>query len=151
MSAGKINKGIIWGVIASESVHIFCCVLPTIFSILSLLAGMGMIATMPGFIDNMHHLIHDYEIPMIVTSGIILSIGWALYLYSRRINCRTEGTCTHGPCTPQKDRTKIFMIVATFLFIVNVAVYFTVHRPLIDGHHHTHGSSIMADTHHHNH
>jgi len=124
----KINRGLFWGIIASESIHIFCCALPTLFSVLSLLAGMGMIATMPGFIDQTHDIIHSYEIPMIITSGVILVLGWGLYIYSRKISCRTQGTCSHSPCGPKKDRTKAFMIVATVLFIVNVTVYFTFHR-----------------------
>jgi hypothetical protein len=126
----KINRGLFWSIIASESIHIFCCVLPTLFSVLSLLAGMGVIATMPLFIDNMHHIIHDYEIPMIIASGVILAFGWALHAYSRRISCRTEGSCSHEPCTPKKDRTRLFMIIATVLFIVNVTVYFVFHRQM---------------------
>ena len=126
----KIKKSILLGVIASESIHIFCCVLPTIFSVMSLLAGMGMIATMPGFIDELHHVIHDYEIPMIIASAIILCIGWALYVWSRRMDCSEDGqsSCCHEPCSPKKDRTKIVMIVATILFIVNVMVYFGFHQ-----------------------
>ena len=126
----KINKRIVWAVMASESIHIFCCVLPTVFSVLSLLAGAGMIATMPNFIDEAHHLIHDYEIPMIIISALILVFGWGLYAYSRRINCSQDGesSCCHEPCAPKKDRTRLFMIVATVLFFVNVTVYFSFHQ-----------------------
>jgi hypothetical protein len=126
----KMKRGLFWGLIASESVHIFCCVLPTIFSVLSLMAGMGMIATMPGFIDEAHHIIHDFEIPMIIISGMILILGWGLYFYSRRISCRTQGSCSHEPCTPKKDRTRLFMVLATILFFVNITVYFTFHQPM---------------------
>lgn len=127
----KVNKRIFWTVIASESIHIFCCVLPTIFSVMSLMAGFGMIATMPGFIENAHHFIHDYEIPMIIISGIILAIGWGVYTYSRRMNCSTQGsTCCHEPCAPKKYRTRLFMILATCLFLVNVSVYFVFHKPM---------------------
>lgn len=146
----KINKGIVWSIIASESIHIFCCVLPTVFSILSLLAGFGMIATMPGFIENAHHIIHDYEIPMIIMSAITLMLGWALYIYSRRISCRTEGTCSHSPCGPKKDRTRLFMIIATILFVVNVAVYFTLHRAM-DNNGMVHASHAEIGHDHHNH
>jgi hypothetical protein len=138
----KINRNIMTAVIASESIHIFCCVLPTVFSVISLMAGAGMIAAMPGFIDNAHDIIHDYELPMIVASAVILALGWVLYLYSRRLNCRTEGACSHEPCTPKKDRTKIVMIAATVLFVFNVAVYFGLHRShdhhahLAEGHDH---------------
>ena len=127
----KINKGLFWSIIASESIHIFCCGLPTLFSILSLLAGFGLITTMPVFIDHLHHVIHGYEIPMIITSGIILALGWGLYTYSRMINCQTDGGCSHSKsCEPKKDRTRHFMMIATVLFIGNVAVYFVFHRGL---------------------
>ena len=151
MGTDKINKGLFWGIIASESIHLFCCVLPTVFSILSLLAGMGMIATMPGMIDHLHHLIHDYEIPMMVASGIILVIGWVFYLYSRQINCQTEGTCCHAPCAPKKDRTRIFMIAATMLFIINIGVYFLFHRAMPHSHTTDAAASVMVDAHHHDH
>ncbi len=142
----KMRKGILYSVVASESIHIFCCVLPTIFSIMSLLAGMGMIATMPGFMDDMHHMIHDYEIPMIIASAVILVIGWALYAYAQKMDCSEEAsTCCHEPCAPKKDRTKIVMIVATVLFIVNVSVYFGFHRTHIDGEHDTHYNHVHDD------
>lgn len=129
----KINKGLFWGIVASESIHIFCCALPTLFSILSLLAGFGLVATMPGFIADTHHIIHNFEIPMIIISGVILALGWMLYFYSKKINCRTQGSCHHAPCAPKKDRTWHFMILATILFALNVLVYFVFHHGL-DGH-----------------
>lgn len=126
----KTNKTIIYSVVASETIHLFCCVLPTIFSVLSLLAGAGIITIMPSSIDMAHHIIHEYEIPMIFMSGIILAMGWGLYFYSRKISCRANGACTHKPCSPKKNRTRLFMIVATILFIVNISVYFIFHMPV---------------------
>lgn len=146
----KINKGLFWGIIASESIHIFCCALPTLFSILSLLAGFGLIATMPGVIADTHHIIHNYEMPMIVLSGIILALGWGLYSYSKKISCRTQGTCHHEPCAPKKDRTKHFMILATVLFVVNVSVYFVFHRGLGD-YNHANAAHEIHENDHHNH
>ena len=143
-----MRKGILYSVIASESIHIFCCVLPTVFSVLSLLAGMGMIAVMPGFIDNMHHVIHDYEMPMIITSAIVLAVGWGLYRYSRKIDCHDEGTCSHAPCEPKQDTTKIGLIVATILFVFNVMVYFGLHRAYDDNQ--MHGQNHI-ENHDHNH
>ena len=124
----KLNRNIIATVIASESIHIFCCVLPTVFSVVSLLTGAGILATMPSFMDQAHNMIHAYELPMIIMSGVILLCGWGLYAYSVRINCRTEGSCAHAPCKPKKNKAKIIMIAATVLFVFNVAVYFTLHR-----------------------
>lgn len=147
----KINKGLFWGIIASESIHIFCCGLPTLFSILSLLAGFGMIASMPAFIADAHHMIHAYEVPMIILSGLILALGWALYAYSKKVNCKTEGSCHHEPCEPKKDRTKSFMMIATLLFIVNVGVYFIFHKGMDADFHAGENSAIVHDHDHHNH
>ncbi len=132
----KIKRSVLISAVVSEGIHLFCCVLPTVFSVFSLLAGMGMIATLPGFIDNAHHIIHDYEIYMILTSAIILVIGWVLYYYSRQIDCHVEGECHHAPCETKKDRTKIFMIIASALFLMNVTVYTLVHKPHDEAHYH---------------
>ena len=116
---------------------------------------MGMIATMPGFIEAAHHMVHDYEIPMIIASAVILTIGWALYLYAAKMNCSEEGeSCCHEPCAPKKDRTKIVMIGATILFLVNVAVYFGFHRAQethLDIHTTEHYSEAHDDHHDHDH
>lgn len=137
----KINKSIMYGMITSEIMHIFCCVLPTLFSFMSLLAGIGIISTMPGFVSYMHNAIHNHEIQIISASGLILSLGWVLYLYAKKLNCSEESkNCCHEPCAPKKDRTKIVMIIATVLFTINVITYFGFHRNS-DAHKHEHHHS----------
>jgi hypothetical protein len=121
------RKAIIWSVILSEGTHVFCCVLPTLFSIVSLLAGAGIVAVMPGFMVVIHDFLHQYEVPMIIVSAAILMLGWGLYFYSRKVDCHDTG-CAHGPCGPKKDKVKILLIVATVLFVLNVSVYAAVHR-----------------------
>lgn len=146
----KINRHILTGVIASESIHVFCCVLPMVFSLMSLLIG---VAGLPLFVIEAHHLIHRYELPMIVVSAIILGLSWGVYALSRKLNCQTEGTCCHTPCTPKKDRTKIVMVIATLLFIGNVAIYLGFHKdmdenftfPASHAIDHNHGSSQNHD------
>jgi hypothetical protein len=137
----KTKNRVLWFVVASESIHIFCCVFPTIFSVMSLLAGAGMIAAMPLFIDGAHDVMHDYEIPMMVVSALILALGWVFYGYSRRISCRSEGTCSHAPCSPKKDRSRLFLIAATLLFMTNVIVYYAFHldQDMYAVHYLTHG------------
>jgi hypothetical protein len=123
----KIRKNILRGVVASETIHVFCCGFPTLFSILSLLSGFGLIYVMPNFMYDVHNLIHSYEAQLIGFSALMLMIGWGTYILSKYFDCRTEGSCHHEPCEPKKDRTKIFMIVATLLFIGNFLVYFLLH------------------------
>lgn len=124
----KLNRRIFWTVAASESIHIFCCVLPSLFSILSLLAGIGFVSVLPGAVFTAHHMLHMYEVPMIIFSGMILTAGWGLYAYGQKINCRTQGDCCHTPCESKKDKTRLLMMIATVLFAVNLSVYFIFHR-----------------------
>lgn len=124
----KIKQHAVLTIVLSEFVHVFCCGLPTMFSVLSIAVGMGVMGSMPGVIVGMHDALHYYELPIIVSSGLILFAGWGLYLYSRKIDCLTDGACSHKPCSPKKDRTKLFMIVATLLFCMNLFVYLLIHE-----------------------
>ena len=124
----KIQKGLFTAIIAGESIHILCCFLPSLISIVNLLTSAGIALTLPGFIDAIHHTIHDYEVPMIITSAVLLIAGWGVYVYASRLNCATQNsTCCHGPCTPRKTLSKRIMVVATILFMFNVTIYTTFH------------------------
>jgi hypothetical protein len=123
----KHQNKIFWALILSESTHVFCCVLPTVFSVLSLFAGLGLIGVMPSFIVDLHALFHAWEVPMLIASGLILALGWWLYRFSRRIDCHDTG-CHHGPCNPSKNKVSIILMIATGLFVVNLFVYTVFHR-----------------------
>lgn len=142
----KINKTIYASIIASQVMHLFCCVLPTLLGVMSVVTGVGMVAALPGFLENAHHLMHDYELPMLVTSGLALLFGWLLYAYSLKFNCVKDGGCCHDPCEPKKDKTRLFMGVATALFVVNMGVYLIAHHPMD-----THGHGESQGHHHHHH
>lgn len=144
----KFQKTLYATLVASESVHIFCCGLPTLFSILSVLAGMGVIATMPSIIESTHALMHVYEIPVIAFSGVVLLLGWGLYSYGQKLDCRTESACSHGPCEPKKDRTKLFLIAATLLFLGNLAIYFIFHQGM-DADFHINNKNVIVHDHEH--
>lgn len=122
----SVQKSLIWAVILSESSHVFCCVFPTIFSLVSLMAGLGVVA-MPAVMVRMHDVLHAWELPMIVTSGVILALGWAAVLYSERIDCHSTG-CAHGACAPKKSKAHVVLMIATTLFIFNIAVYAGIHK-----------------------
>jgi hypothetical protein len=128
----KIQNTIFWTIIASETTHVFCCVLPTIVSIMSLLSGMGLIATMPGWLNALHEMMHNWEAPVIIFSGVLLVAGWALYAISRRIDCLTDADCHHEPCAPKKKNASRILLIATVLFIANSTVYFVFHRAMGD-------------------
>ena len=135
----RIKKGIFWAVILSETSHVFCCVLPTVISVISLIAGAGLISALPGPVLAVHDMLHAYEIPMIAFSAFILLSGWGLHALSTRLDCRGTG-CSHEPCAPEKSRTRTVLVVATVLFFCNLSVYLMFHA----GH-----NDMLAEARHH--
>jgi hypothetical protein len=113
--------------VLSEGTHVFCCVFPTLFSLAGLLASIGIFITIPGYMTEFHDFLHDWEIPIIVLSGALLALGWAVVLYSDKIDCHNTG-CAHGACVQRKSKAHLVLKIATALFIFNVAVYAFVHR-----------------------
>jgi hypothetical protein len=122
----KVQKFIYWACVSSEISHVLCCGLPMLFSLMSLLSALGIIVAMPSGLDALHHVMHDYEVPMIIASGFVLAVGWMLHFVAKRIDCRSTG-CAHAPCTPKKKRSDKILFIATALFVFNVTIYFTFH------------------------
>lgn len=123
----KLQKATFWALVLSESTHVFCCVLPTLVSIISLLAGAGALSFIPSGILDLHDLLHHWEVPIIVFSGVLLALGWGLHLVSEKLNCVDASACCHEPCAPKKTMTLKIMIAATLLFIFNIVIYFVFH------------------------
>lgn len=122
-----MQKPLVWAVLLSESMHLFCCVLPTIVSVMGLLAGLGVVVALPSGMLTLHELLHEWEVPMIALSGVILALGWAVVRYSDKVDCHSTG-CAHGACAPRKSRAHLVLKIATALFFFNVLVYTVVHR-----------------------
>lgn len=122
----NMKKAIFGAILVTEISHIFCCVLPTLFSLLSLLVAAGMISTMPPGLTFMHDFIHGYEMTIIVASAFVLAFGWALHGVSKMIDCRNTG-CVHEPCVPKKKMTSRVLIIASILFAFNISIYFGFH------------------------
>ena len=120
----RIRSALFFAIIVSETSHVFCCVLPTLISIFSLLAGLGLISILPSSIIDIHEIMHVWEAPMIMVSSGILAFGWVLHFISLKIDCHNTG-CHHGPCSSKKNNTSKIMIIATVLFIqkhkINIA------------------------------
>lgn len=126
MHVRKIQSIFVWFVIVSELSHVFCCVLPSIFTIVSIIMTMGFISAMPVWMSNVHDVIHEWEIPVITVSGVILLISWALHFISKRIDCHDTG-CMHEPCEPKKSKNLIVLKIATVLFVINISIYSAIH------------------------
>lgn len=123
----KIQKFINVTVLAAETSHIFCCVLPVVVSGISLLVGMGLIGAVPAGVLKFHDIMHGWEMPIIITSGLVILLGWWLHDYAKKLDC--HDACGHEPCGPKKERSAKILKIATVLFMINVSVYFFIHRP----------------------
>ena len=124
----NMQKHFGWAVIASELSHVFCCVIPTLVTVLSVFANLGLFVMSPdGWLINIHNVMHHYEIPIIIFSGGMVALGWVAHFFSRRVDCHDTG-CGHPPCTPQKTNNSRVLTIATLLLALNIVIYFGVHR-----------------------
>lgn len=141
----KLQRFLNVTILATETSHIFCCVLPTFFSLLSLLAGIGLIGAIPSGVELLHDIVHDWELPIIMTSGVVLALGWWVYHYAQKMDCVHMGE-GHKVCASKKKRSATILKIASVLFVINVSIYFLVHRPMEAGNDHA-----MHEYHDHNH
>lgn len=160
----KISKNFGIAVLMAEFSHVFCCVLPTVFTILSFAANLGMISTLPVWLMDVHEAIHNFEIPIILASSAMVCFGWAAHFMSRKVDCHDTG-CAHPPCTPTKDRNQKILIIASVLLVCNVIIFAVVHKNIfnfsflpqdvqhIEHNHDSHGieTNTENDHKHHNH
>jgi len=135
--------------IFSELSHCLCCVLPSVFTLATVLVGMGAIGAVPLWMDGLHDVMHVWEIPIIIASAFILFLGWAIHLYSKRIDCLSTG-CEHAPCDSEKKHNSKILKIATVLFVVNVSIYSFAHVPM-EADHSVESSTHSHDDHHHHH
>lgn len=125
MSFFKRHLGL--AVLVSELSHVFCCVLPTLVTVLGALANLGLASAAPGFILEIHEFLHAYEMPIVVFSGVMVVMGWMIHLGTRSVDCHDTG-CVHPPCAPKKDNNARILVIATALFAINLVVFFGIHR-----------------------
>ena len=102
----------------AELSHIFCCGLPIFVAVMSAGSQIGLGG---GFIA-FHGLIHNYEVMILIGSGLLLALGLALHYVSYRINCRTTG-CAHDDCEPVKFRVGWIFAIALVLYGANIAFF----------------------------
>lgn len=122
----KLRRHIVWLVIASEMSHLFCCILPTLAAVLSLAVGVGLL---PAGFTKLHDVIHGYEIPIIIFSATLLLLGWWAYWLATKTDCHALGHDEHA-CHKTTDRSKVYLLMGTVLFFVNLVVYFSLHQNL---------------------
>ncbi|MFK7839180.1 MAG: hypothetical protein AB8B83_02520 [Bdellovibrionales bacterium] len=126
----KLQRSLNVAVVLAEISHIFCCVLPTVVSVMSVLVGVGLIGSLPIGLLVLHDYLHDWEVPIIVGSGLLIAVAWLFVWCSHRVDCHDTG-CEHGPCEPKKKKSSRLLKLATILFVINVSVYSVFHRGLL--------------------
>lgn len=127
------HRGFGWAVLLSELSHVFCCVLPTLFTLFSFAANVGLVGEAPGFLMRLHEQMHHYEIPLIVFSGGMVAIGWAVFLLGRNFILEGEGqNCSETACRKQKCHNYNILVLATLLFVLNVGIFAFVHKNVLN-------------------
>ena len=114
----RFHRFVHWVVIFSLAGHFFCCVLPALVSVLSVVVGLGLLSGVLPMLNDIHHILHGYESGLVVFSGVMLAIGWIAQWMSARFDCHDTG-CDHPPCDTKKIRNARILTVATVLFMFN--------------------------------
>lgn len=127
----RLHRHLSVAVLLSECSHVFCCVLPSVVTLLSLATNLGLMTVMPGFLLELHEAIHHYELAIIVFSGVVLAVGWIVQVGSSRVDCHDHG-CHHPPCDPRKKMNGRILIVASILFGANIFIYAFVHKNVLN-------------------
>ncbi len=128
----KYKNTVLGAIMVSEASHIFCCVLPTVFSIVSILSGVGIISTLPTGWIEIHDTLHYWELPMISVSAVVLALGWGMHYYMEHMGPHEQhkhccdGHC--GPSEPKKNKVHLVLKMATVLFLANIAIYAVFHK-----------------------
>ena len=127
----KVQGMFSWVVVLSECSHVFCCVLPTIFSVVSVLVGLGVVGVMPLWMEEFHHVMHAWEVPMILFSALVVCLGWGVHylgcILETKAAKHAHDHCAHESCEKADRRTHSVLRIATFLFVVNVSIYMIFH------------------------
>lgn len=108
---------------ASAFSHLFCCFLPGVLSIVTLLASSGtVVVTLDdfGLPESMHGDLIAFSAIILIVSGIMNFISW-------RVDCREDGYCTHEPCEPKKNRYLKLYLFSVVFFFINAGIHFGFH------------------------
>lgn len=104
-------------------VHVFCCGIPLVMSVVSISALLGIAG---GDILALSWFEH-YESAILIASGILLAFTALLQYISYRIDCRKDGKCSHKPCDKEKRRARIVFYGATIIYALSSAHFLLAH------------------------
>jgi hypothetical protein len=104
------NKAVKIGLIASILPHLFCCVLPIVLSLISLVTPeIAHTPFIPQWIEPW----------LFVFSSLMLGLSWILVLHD----------CPCADCNDKNahKRQKIFLCVITVIFIISIILHMFAH------------------------
>ncbi len=102
--------------------HIFCCGLPAVMNIVAITAGAGALTAVAPWVGDVHLFMHQFELPLLLFSGLALLVGVLAQWVSARRDCGAQ-TCHHSSCAPKKQPSRWILMVAALLFLGNLTFY----------------------------
>jgi len=102
--------------------HVFCCGLPALMNIIALAVGAGALTAVAPWVGNIHLFMHQFELPLLIFSGLALLVGVVAQWVSARRDCGTQ-TCGHDSCAPKKQPSRWILMIAALLFLGNLTFY----------------------------
>jgi len=103
--------------------HVLCCGLPTVVNMLALFAGIGTLSALIPWVGLLHGVLHEFELVLLLVSALALGFGFFVHHLAAKLDCATQ-SCNHSPCAPKKRQSRIILIVASGLFLINLVNYF---------------------------
>lgn len=122
MKPALLQKSVTAVAIFAGLMHIFCCVLPLVMTTLGIGSTLGVIginATQLEVLHRYEHEIFAFSAAMLIVAGLSQCTSW-------RIDCRVQGSCDHKPCSPTKRLSFKLFVLASLIFLVNMAVFLSV-------------------------
>ena len=120
--------------LASLISHFFCCFLPGVISLVTLVTLTGAtVITMEDF--GIPEYVHQ---EMIYVSFVVLIVSGLANIVSYKIDCREMG-CVHGSCAPKKSKYFKLYAYSVAFFLLNAVIHFTLHT---EHDHHGHAEHV---------
>ncbi len=110
-------------VIASLSQYlcIFCCVVPAVAGLASLLTMIGFDGESSHFLGDVARIFHPWRGIILGSSLALISLSWGLWYYNHRQSLSPCG------CTGKGAKKPYFLIAATVILAFNLAGYQWIH------------------------
>ncbi|MEM8971411.1 MAG: hypothetical protein AAGD43_05015 [Pseudomonadota bacterium] len=103
----------------AELSHIFCCGLPIFIAVMSAGSQIGF----GGAFVVFHRFIHDYELHILIGSGLLLAFGFGLHIFSHWMECHSPEH-NHHKSKPKRFRIGWIFSIALILYVANLSFYF---------------------------